>query len=120
MPGQTSTLWCWWRASTHSCFRVQAALRQLEGWGEGPRCTAGACAARVRVRAPRYVDCDVVVAEVRETSRKPDEMYTLLERLSPGTRKLEVRSGGGGEGGNSARIRLRARRACRFAARRPC
>ncbi|GFR47571.1 hypothetical protein Agub_g9297, partial [Astrephomene gubernaculifera] len=38
----------------------------------------------------RYVDCDVVVAEVRETSRKPDEMYSLLERLSPGTRKLEV------------------------------
>jgi N6-adenosine-specific RNA methylase IME4 len=33
----------------------------------------------------------VVVSEVRETSRKPDEMYALLERLSPGTRKLEVR-----------------------------
>ncbi|GMH41060.1 hypothetical protein BSKO_08970 [Bryopsis sp. KO-2023] len=38
----------------------------------------------------RFVDCDVVVAEVRETSRKPDEMYPLLERLSPGTRKLEI------------------------------
>lgn len=38
----------------------------------------------------RYVDTDVVVAEVRETSRKPDEMYSLLERLSPGTRKLEI------------------------------
>jgi len=38
----------------------------------------------------RFVDCDVVVAEVRETSRKPDEMYPLLERLSPGTRKLEL------------------------------
>jgi len=38
----------------------------------------------------RYVDCDVLVSEVRETSRKPDEMYSLLERLSPGTRKLEV------------------------------
>jgi len=38
----------------------------------------------------RYVDTDVVVAEVRETSRKPDEMYPLLERLSPGTRKLEI------------------------------
>jgi mRNA (2'-O-methyladenosine-N6-)-methyltransferase len=36
------------------------------------------------------VDCDVVVSEVRETSRKPDEMYPLLERLSPGTRKLEI------------------------------
>eukprot|EP00878_Enallax_costatus_P024456 GHUV01026097.1.p1 GENE.GHUV01026097.1~~GHUV01026097.1.p1 ORF type:complete len:534 (+),score=88.75 GHUV01026097.1:238-1839(+) len=38
----------------------------------------------------RYVDCDVLVSEVRETSRKPDEMYPLLERLSPGTRKLEI------------------------------
>lgn len=38
----------------------------------------------------RFVDVDVVVSEVRETSRKPDEMYPLLERLSPGTRKLEI------------------------------
>mgnify|MGYP001174365600 CR=1 FL=1 len=36
------------------------------------------------------IDCDVVCAEVRETSRKPDEMYDLLERLAPGTRKLEL------------------------------
>ena len=28
--------------------------------------------------------------QVRETSRKPDEMYSLIERLSPGTRKLEI------------------------------
>jgi len=35
-------------------------------------------------------DCDVVVSEVRETSRKPDELYTMIERLSPGTRKLEI------------------------------
>ena len=31
-----------------------------------------------------------VCRQVRETSRKPDEMYSLLERLSPGTRKLEI------------------------------
>ncbi len=31
-----------------------------------------------------------VFLQVRETSRKPDEMYSLLERLSPGTRKLEI------------------------------
>lgn len=30
------------------------------------------------------------VKQVRETSRKPDEMYSLLERLSPGTRKVEI------------------------------
>ena len=28
------------------------------------------------------IDCDVVCAEVRETSRKPDEMYDLLERCA--------------------------------------
>ncbi|KAL8141558.1 hypothetical protein V2J09_014590 [Rumex salicifolius] len=38
----------------------------------------------------RNIDTDVVVAEVRETSRKPDEMYPLLERISPRTRKLEL------------------------------
>ncbi|KAK9819438.1 hypothetical protein WJX74_004366 [Apatococcus lobatus] len=38
----------------------------------------------------RNLDCDVLLAEVRETSRKPDEMYSLIERLSPGTRKLEI------------------------------
>ena len=31
-----------------------------------------------------------IAMQVRETSRKPDEMYSLLERLSPGTRKLEI------------------------------
>jgi len=43
--------------------------------------------------SPRFnnnIDCDVVCAEVRETSRKPDEMYDLLERLAPGCRKLEL------------------------------
>ncbi|EJT52105.1 mRNA methyltransferase [Trichosporon asahii var. asahii CBS 2479] len=37
----------------------------------------------------RGIDTDVVVAEVRETSRKPDEVYGVLERLSSG-RKLEL------------------------------
>ncbi|XP_078482088.1 N(6)-adenosine-methyltransferase subunit METTL3-like [Ciona intestinalis] len=38
----------------------------------------------------RRLDCDVLVAEVRDTSHKPDEIYGLIERLSPGTRKLEL------------------------------
>lgn len=38
----------------------------------------------------RNLDCDVIVAEVRETSRKPDEIYGVLERLAPGARKLEI------------------------------
>eukprot|EP00457_Paulinella_chromatophora_P003447 gb/GEZN01003455.1/.p1 GENE.gb/GEZN01003455.1/~~gb/GEZN01003455.1/.p1 ORF type:complete len:669 (-),score=98.76 gb/GEZN01003455.1/:68-2074(-) len=38
----------------------------------------------------RNLDCDVICAEVRETSRKPDEIYGLLERLSPNGRYLEI------------------------------
>ncbi|CAG8488798.1 11781_t:CDS:10 [Funneliformis mosseae] len=36
------------------------------------------------------LDCDVLVGEVRETSRKPDEVYGLIDRLAPGKRKLEI------------------------------
>uniref|UniRef100_A0A1B6DGV4 mRNA m(6)A methyltransferase n=1 Tax=Clastoptera arizonana TaxID=38151 RepID=A0A1B6DGV4_9HEMI len=36
------------------------------------------------------LDCDVIVAEVRATSHKPDEIYGIIERLSPGTRKIEL------------------------------
>nr|BAN64336.1 MT-A70 family protein [Babesia bovis] len=38
----------------------------------------------------RFVDCDVLVSEVRETSRKPDEIYGLIERVAPGSLKLEI------------------------------
>ncbi|CAG8553929.1 6752_t:CDS:10, partial [Acaulospora morrowiae] len=38
----------------------------------------------------RGLDCDVLVGEVRETSRKPDEIYGIIDRLVPGTRKLEI------------------------------
>lgn len=38
----------------------------------------------------RGIDCDVIVAEVRATSHKPDEIYGVIERLSPGTRKIEL------------------------------
>ena len=36
------------------------------------------------------IDCDIIVAEVRATSHKPDEIYGIIERLSPGTRKVEL------------------------------
>eukprot|EP00048_Salpingoeca_helianthica_P007968 m.116662 g.116662 ORF g.116662 m.116662 type:complete len:568 (+) comp14472_c1_seq2:953-2656(+) len=36
------------------------------------------------------IDCDVLVSEIRDISRKPDEVYGLIERLSPGTRKIEL------------------------------
>uniref|UniRef100_A0A0A9Y4S1 mRNA m(6)A methyltransferase n=2 Tax=Lygus hesperus TaxID=30085 RepID=A0A0A9Y4S1_LYGHE len=38
----------------------------------------------------RGLDSDVIVAEVRATSHKPDEIYGIIERLSPGTRKIEL------------------------------
>jgi len=41
----------------------------------------------------RLIDTDVIVAEVRETSRKPDEVYEIVERLvgaDRGVRKLEM------------------------------
>jgi mRNA (2'-O-methyladenosine-N6-)-methyltransferase len=40
--------------------------------------------------ANRGIDCDVVVSEVRETSRKPDEVYGIIERMCPGGRKIEI------------------------------
>ena len=36
----------------------------------------------------RRVDCDVILAEVRETSRKPDEIYRIIERACPGAPKV--------------------------------
>ncbi|KAG8903828.1 hypothetical protein FRB99_002679 [Tulasnella sp. 403] len=38
----------------------------------------------------RGLDVDVIVSEVRETSRKPDEVYGMIERMCPGGRKLEI------------------------------
>ena len=38
----------------------------------------------------RGIDTDVIVAEVRATSHKPDEIYGVIERLSPGTLKVEL------------------------------
>ena len=38
----------------------------------------------------RNLDTDVLVSEVRETSRKPDEIYGLIERISPKGRKCEI------------------------------
>lgn len=42
------------------------------------------------IKLNRGIDCDVIVAEVRATSHKPDEIYGIIERLSPGTRKIEL------------------------------
>ena len=36
------------------------------------------------------LDADVIVSEVRETSRKPEEVYGMIERMCPGGRKIEI------------------------------
>jgi mRNA (2'-O-methyladenosine-N6-)-methyltransferase len=38
----------------------------------------------------KNVDCDVLITQVRETSRKPDEIYDLIERMVPAGRKCEL------------------------------
>eukprot|EP00917_Polyrhabdina_sp_WS-2016_P022052 GHVP01047726.1.p1 GENE.GHVP01047726.1~~GHVP01047726.1.p1 ORF type:complete len:571 (+),score=93.36 GHVP01047726.1:144-1856(+) len=38
----------------------------------------------------KRIDTDVIVAEVRETSRKPDEIYRIIERMAPGGLKVEL------------------------------
>ncbi|WFD03522.1 mRNA (2'-O-methyladenosine-N(6)-)-methyltransferase [Malassezia obtusa] len=40
--------------------------------------------------AHRGMGNDVIVAPVRDTSRKPDELYAMIEKLCPGGRKVEL------------------------------
>ena len=39
---------------------------------------------------PPHHDASDTVFQVRSTSHKPDEIYGMIERLSPGTRKIEL------------------------------
>ena len=55
---------------------------EAEGGGGGSVAVGG--------KEERRLDCDVIVSEVRETSRKPEEIYGVVERLAPGCRKLEL------------------------------
>jgi len=43
--------------------------------------------------ANRGLDTDVIVSEVRETSRKPDEAYGMIERMCPGDARLRFSGG---------------------------
>ena len=38
----------------------------------------------------KHLESDVIVSEVRETSRKPDELYGLIERMCPKGRYIEL------------------------------
>ncbi|EKD02411.1 mRNA methyltransferase [Trichosporon asahii var. asahii CBS 8904] len=71
----------------HTCEHLLVALKRPANW---PRDKPVPWDEDPGLRALRRgIDTDVVVAEVRETSRKPDEVYGVLERLSSG-RKLEL------------------------------
>lgn len=54
--------------------------------------TVPGCIDECLLWANRGVDVDVIVSEVRETSRKPDEIYSIIERIAPGPdrRRLEL------------------------------
>ncbi len=41
-------------------------------------------------RGNHRLDVDVIISRTRETSRKPDEIYRMIERLMPGARKIEL------------------------------
>jgi len=41
-------------------------------------------------RQYRCLDTDIVVQEVRETSRKPDEVYGLIDQMCPSGRKIKL------------------------------
>ncbi|BEJ12634.1 hypothetical protein CspHIS471_0210940 [Cutaneotrichosporon sp. HIS471] len=71
----------------HTCEHLLVALKRPVGWPK----ERGVPWEKEELRALRRgVDTDVVVAEVRETSRKPDEVYGVIERLAPHGRKLEL------------------------------
>lgn len=46
----------------------------------------------------RGLDADVIVAEVRETSRKPDEVYEMIERCCPSSSTSTTTRSGAVEG----------------------
>ncbi|SNX87292.1 related to IME4 - positive transcription factor for IME2 [Melanopsichium pennsylvanicum] len=58
------------------------------------QCYIGSRAAGVPPPLPEWlhqgINADVIVSEVRDTSRKPDELYSIIERLCPGGRKVEL------------------------------
>lgn len=62
-------------------YKKSAKMEQLPG-----------CIDECLLWANRGVDVDVIVSEVRETSRKPDEIYSIIERIAPGRshRRLEL------------------------------
>lgn len=62
------------------------------GLGYYTRANPEPCLLAVRGRMPVAVrnERNVLIAPVREHSRKPDEQYAKIERLYPGTRRLEL------------------------------
>lgn len=84
----------WWRAMS---FVVPGTPRSLErlfhlGLGYYTRANPEPCLLAVRGRMPVAVrdERNIILAPVREHSRKPDEQYEKIERLYPGRRYMEL------------------------------
>ncbi|OQR95629.1 MT-A70 family protein [Thraustotheca clavata] len=41
-------------------------------------------------KSASYEDCDIIVAEPTDSSRKPEELYQVIERMVPNGKKLEI------------------------------
>lgn len=80
-------------AKTRASPEQSAALESKPVPGSTQR-YVGSRAAGVPPPLPEWVhqgiNADVIVSEVRDTSRKPDELYAIIERLCPGGKKVEL------------------------------
>ena len=51
----------------------------------GYKCPPGAC-----VHYKEKVSNDIIIADVRKKSQKPDHLYTIIDMMMPGSKKVEV------------------------------
>lgn len=69
----------------HCLVGYRGPKRHAPGYG----CAAGQIPPR-HAWTHAGVNTNVLVSQVRETSRKPDELYAMIERMCPGGRKMEL------------------------------
>ena len=62
-------------AKEHCLVGAKGDLSQLESFADG---------------GYLKLDTDVIVSQPRESSRKPDEIYRIIERIAPRERKIEI------------------------------
>ena len=91
VKGDPSKLYLQQRTAAATAAEEETATAGGAGGGDGAEAEEGGGGlVVVGKKEERRLDCDVIVSEVRETSRKPEEIYGVVERLAPGCRKLEL------------------------------